>query len=56
MKKKVSADKVTLFWDCPECNESQKGLLTDIIEVGVPICPGCGDDMELQEFVEIENY
>ena len=53
MQKKVSADKVILFWDCPECNESQKGSLIDMIEVGVPICPGCDEDMEIQEFVEI---
>jgi hypothetical protein len=35
-------------WKCPKCNTEAKGIaLSEIEDVGIPMCGECGEDMEL---------
>lgn len=51
--KLIPASEITLNWTCEECDEKVQQPLTDIVEVGTAICPECGDDMTLEEEVQV---
>jgi hypothetical protein len=55
-KKRIPVSKITLLWVCPNknCHEEAAQPLGEIAEAGTAICPECGDDMELKEYVEVD--
>jgi hypothetical protein len=56
VKRRIPVSKITLLWVCPnrDCDEEVAQPLGEIAEAGTAICPECGDDMELKEYVEVD--
>jgi predicted RNA-binding Zn-ribbon protein involved in translation (DUF1610 family) len=53
MKELIPVSHITLLWICPDCDEKVEGALSDIVDVGTAICPDCGEDMVLDDNVEV---
>ncbi len=51
----IAVSRITLLYTCHPCNESASQELGQITESGTAICPDCGNDMQLDEFVELES-
>jgi len=49
----VPIHKIILHYYCQHCDEAAFQYLPNITEVGTAICPDCGDDMELEDNVEV---
>ena len=43
----LPSSSITTSWSCNECGENTSVLLTELPEIGTPICGDCGEDMEL---------
>lgn len=42
------AKAVPSMWECPECHDVVSINMTDVLDVGSPVCGDCDCDMELQ--------
>ena len=51
----VKSDDMTLRWECARCHVTAEQALTNIAEVGTPICESCGNDMVLDDEVLISE-
>ena len=38
---------ISTSWSCDDCGESTSAPLTELPEIGTPVCGDCGDDMDL---------
>lgn len=52
---KVHVNKVKIYFKCDCCDEQVQCSIPDLIEVGVPFCELGSEEMELEDFVEIED-
>ena len=44
-------DRCRSQWRCHPCDMDAEARMSDLAEVGPPLCPSCGDDMELVNVV-----
>ena len=43
----IPAGSITTAWSCADCSETAQVLLTELPEIGTPVCGDCGEDMAL---------
>lgn len=53
--KRILVSSIVLGWTCSKCSVYSEQPLEDIVTVGTAICPNCGDDMELEEKVKVNE-
>lgn len=46
---------IVLVWHCVVCEETIEQPLEDLSSVGIAICPQCGDDMRLGDYVRVSE-
>lgn len=51
--KTIPVSQITLLYTCHPCNERASQELGQITEAGTAICPECGNDMQLDESVDV---
>ena len=49
--KKIHTSSITLIYMCNICLDEVSQPLDSIVDIGTAICPECGDDMQLQHYV-----
>jgi len=60
IEKIIEVKKIELWFkpQCENCGSITTGVdsvsITDLIEIGVPICQECGDDLELMDTCKIK--
>jgi transcription initiation factor IIE alpha subunit len=47
MENPIKLSNVYGLFHCEDCQTTQRWSYTDLVELGTPICPVCGEDMEL---------
>lgn len=53
---KVPVDNIAFSFQCPECEESVNVTLTDMLEIGTPMCCDCDVDMEPDSEAEVDTH
>ena len=48
MNKKIDLDKISIVYECPECERPEKESITNAIEYGGPMCFKCGHEIEME--------
>lgn len=52
---KVPTENITLSFQCPECEFDAVVTVSDLLEVGTPICTDCDEPMELHSEAEVDT-
>ena len=45
----IEKSAIQVIWHCKECKTETSVSQQDLAEIGGPVCPICGDDMEIKE-------
>jgi len=52
--KRVSIDKIKLFFECEEHLKTQTITPIDLVLCGTPLCEICNEEMAMEDFAEVD--
>lgn len=52
---KVPTENIAFSFQCPQCEDSVTVTLSDLLEIGTPICTDCDEPMEPDSEAEVDT-